>query len=137
MNGHIIFTIAKKELGANIRNSWIIIVALMYYILNYSIIHFSVSLAGFENQGNPQAIMLSLIHLQMYMLSLFALILSYDGMLKERELGTLDLLLSFQLRSSDLVLGKWLGYSATLIIAELLGFLPFSYSLIKIGILST
>ena len=134
MKWHIILTVAKKELVANIKNYWIIVVALVSYILNFSIVHFSVSFAGFENQGNPQAIMLSLIHLQMYVLSLFALILSYDGMLKEKELGTLELLLSFPLRSSDLVIGKWIGYSAVLLIATLLGFLPISYTLVKMGI---
>lgn len=134
MNWRVIKTVAKKEISANVKNYWIILVALISLILNYSIIHFTVSFAGFENQGNPKAILLSLMSLQMYLLTLFALIISYDGMLQERELRTLDLLLSFPLKSSDLVLGKWIGYSVVLMSAFLIGFLPWVYSLLQMGI---
>lgn len=134
MNWHIIKTIAKKEIITNIKNYWVVLVALVSYVLNYGVINFSVSFGGFENQGNPHAIMLSLIHLQMYVLPLFALVISYDGMLNEREQGTLDLLLSFPLKSSDIVLGKWLGYSTVLLIAIVIGFIPITYSLLASGV---
>lgn len=137
MNWHVIKTIARKEFIVNVKNYWVLSVAILIFILNGSIIRLDISFAGFEAQMDPSAILLSLIHLQMYVMPLFALIISYDGMLKERELGTLDLLLSYPLRSSDMVVGKWLGFSAVLSLSFLLGFLFPAYILMQLGIAYT
>ena len=59
-------------------------------------------------------LLLSLIHLQMYAVPLFAFVLSYAGVLAEREQGTLDLLLSYPIVYRDLILGKWLGFCSIL-----------------------
>ncbi len=134
MSYKIIAQVAQKTFMVNIKNYWLLLVAFILLVLNYGIIHFSVSMAGFNKQGNPQAIILSLIHLQMYVLSLFALLISYDGMLQERELGTLDLLLSYPLQSSEVVLGKWLGFNAILILAFLIGFGPSLFNLLDKGV---
>lgn len=134
MNWRIINLVAKKEIVYNIKNYWTMIVAAMLFVLNYGIVHFSVSFSGSATVVSPKAVILSVVHLQMYILPLFALIISYDGMLKERELGTLDLLLSYPLKSQDLVLGKWLGCSAVLTLAFLIGFLPSAYGFMQLGI---
>ena len=79
------------------------------------------SFAGPESAVDSRALLLSLIHLQMYVVPLFAFVLSYAGVIAEREQGTLDLLLSYPIAYRDLILGKWLGFSAILCVAVATG----------------
>ena len=109
MSWWVIRTVAKKEAKTNLRSPSFLSIALLLLILNFAVISFSVSFSGFEGQADPRAMLLSLINLQMYIVPLLALIVSYDGLLRERELGTLDLLLSDPLEFSDMVIGKWLA----------------------------
>ena len=109
MNTNIITPIAKKEVIDNCKNWWLIAVTLLFCIINIGIINFNSNFNGFSNQGKPQAILMSLTSVQMYLIPLFSLMISYDSILKERELGILKMLLSYPLNTSDLLLGKWLG----------------------------
>ena len=138
MNINAIYTIAKKEFFLNCKNTWIIIVAVLLTLMDYSIIHFNVSFSGGREYINSNSILTTLVHLQMYLIPLFSLILSYDGILKEKELGTLNLLLTYPLKSSDIVLGKWLGYALTLSLTIILSFMLPIYvlSTLNISILS-
>ena len=76
MNISAIYTIAKKEFFLNCKNAWIIIVSLLLALMDYSIIHFNISFAGGRQNINSMSIMTTLVHLQMYLVPLFALILS-------------------------------------------------------------
>ncbi|HJO23153.1 MAG: ABC transporter permease subunit [Myxococcota bacterium] len=134
MSWWVIRTVAKKEAKTNLRSPSFLSIALLLLILNFAVISFSVSFSGFEGQADPRAMLLSLINLQMYIVPLLALIVSYDGLLRERELGTLDLLLSYPLEFSDMVIGKWLGFSAVLGLAIILGFLLPAYRMFGSGI---
>ncbi|MCX7117908.1 MAG: ABC transporter permease subunit [Legionellales bacterium] len=118
----VIKLVARKELISLFKSYWFVFVAFLFFILNEGLLQFGIYFSGSSGHINPRAVMLSLIHLEMYLMPLLAFILSYDGMLKERELGTLDLLLSYPLVSADLVLGKWIGFTLMLSFSFLLGF---------------
>lgn len=128
-----ILSITKKEVLHSLKNCWILLIAVVFVLIDYSVINFSSTFGGFNNQTNPHALIMSLLQIQMYIIPLFAFIISYDSMLKEQELGTLNLLLTYPLRDCDLVLGKWLGHSCVIALAILLSFILPSYSLFKLG----
>jgi Cu-processing system permease protein len=114
-------TIARRELSKSVGNGWLLLVAGLLVISNGVVVRIGFSFAGPDVPVDPRALLLSLIHLQMYAVPLFAFVLSYAGVLAEREQGTLDLLLSYPIEFRDLILGKWLGYCTTLGFAIVIG----------------
>ena len=129
-----IWLIAKKEIIANIKNFWIMLVAGLLMVTNLSIVLFATVLTYSGSHTDPQALFLSLIHSHMYLIPLIALVLSYDGILKEQESGTLELLQSYPIGPYTLVLGKWLSYSIILTTVFLIGFLPAFIQFARIGV---
>ena len=73
---------------------------------------------------------LDLVFIVTIVLSLMALLLSYDAICGEREKGTLKLQLSNNVRRATLILAKWAGGSVTL-------FIPFLLSLLLSGLYIT
>lgn len=134
MNWLAISTIAEKEARSHVQNLWFPIAALLLFLLHLGLAKIGFSFMGSEGQIDTRATVLSLIHLQMYLVPLLAFILSYGGILAERELGTYDLLLAYPLSYRDILIGKWLGYSAIFALALLLGMGGASFFLHPLGI---
>jgi Cu-processing system permease protein len=126
--------IAQRELKKNIVNLWLPLVAGLLLIVNLVVVRIGFSIAGPESPVDARALLLSLIHLQMYVVPLFAFVLSYAGVLAEREQGTLDLLLSYPIVYRDLILGKWLGFCSVLGIAIVVGIAAAAASVVSSGV---
>ncbi|MEE9452197.1 MAG: ABC transporter permease subunit [Gammaproteobacteria bacterium] len=135
MNSYPILIIAQKEVLTHLKNYWVVLVACLILIMNIAI----TGILGtfFSTELDPRAILLSLIHLHMYIIPLVALILSCDSILKERELGTLELFYAYPLQSYALVMGKWLGHNIILFMVIVIGLLPISYHLYQLEVLLT
>ncbi len=108
------FTIAQKEFEDRLRNGWILAIALAFAIFALVI-----GLAGFGVAGNvgaadSETTLISLTSLAIYLVPLLGLLLGYDGISGEHEQGTLDLLRSYPVQATELILGKWLGLSMVL-----------------------
>jgi Cu-processing system permease protein len=114
MSALAVRAIAQRELKKSIGNLWLPLVAGLLLIVNLVVVRIGFAIAGPESPVDARALLLSLIHLQMYVVPLFAFVLSYAGVLAEREQGTLDLLLSSPIVYRDLILGKWLGFCSIL-----------------------
>ena len=121
MSALAIAAIARREFAKSVGNLWLPLVAFLLLIANLAVVRIGFSFAGPEDPVDSRALLLSLIHLQMYVVPLFAFVLSYAGVIAEREQGTLDLLLSYPIAYQDLILGKWLGFSAILCVAVATG----------------
>jgi Cu-processing system permease protein len=121
MSARAISAIARREFSKNVGNLWLPLVAFLLLVANLAVVRIGFSFAGPESTVDSRALLLSLIHLQMYVVPLFAFVLSYAGVIAEREQGTLDLLLSYPIAYQDLILGKWLGFSAILCVAVATG----------------
>jgi Cu-processing system permease protein len=106
-----VVVIARKEAWGQVRNYWFPVVSMLLLVLTVGVTRLGFSFVGEEQQVDIRAILLSLVHLQMYLIPLLSFILVYGGILSEREQGSLDLLLSYPLGYADIILGKWLGYS--------------------------
>lgn len=118
---NLILTIARKELEDHLRNGWVLAIA-----LTFAVFALVIAFAGFGFTGTLQAdsqenALLSLTSLVIYLAPLMGLLLGYDGIVGERERGTMDLLLSYPLHPGHLLVGKWLGLGAVLGLALALG----------------
>jgi len=134
MNINNIYKISIKEIKYNISNYWIFLSAFIFTALNFIIIYFSEIITGDYSQTDTRALLLSIIHLQMYLIPLLSFILSYDSILSEKEFGILDLILSYRISFIDILFGKLIGNTIVFIIAFFLGFLPVIIYLVLLGV---
>ncbi|MFT5521078.1 MAG: Cu-processing system permease protein [Enterobacterales bacterium] len=117
-----ILAVAEKELKDGLRNRWLIAITTIFVIMAGGISWFgsaSVGAIGFSSIANT---IISLSSLNVFLLPLIALLLSYNAIVGEDEDGTLLLLLTYPLTKAELLLGKFLGHSAILAIATFIGF---------------
>ncbi|HFL8824355.1 MAG TPA: ABC transporter permease subunit [Candidatus Azoamicus sp. OHIO1] len=128
------YKISKKEIRQNFNNYWFFLSASVFCFLNFVIVYFSESISGDYSQTDVRSLSLSIIHLQMYLVPLFAFILSYDSILSERESGMLDLILSYRITFFDVLMGKLIGNSILFSLSFILGFLPVFIYLVFLGV---
>lgn len=134
MNILNIYKIAKKEINFNFLNYWFLLTAFIFCTTNFMIIYFGETLSGDHSQTDIRSLSLSIIHLQMYLIPLLSFILSYDSILSENESGTLDLILSYKIDFSEILIGKLLGNSTIFTLSFMIGFLPILIYLYLLGI---
>ncbi len=114
--------IAQKEFKDGLRNRWLIAISLIFAIMACGLSWFgsaSVGSIGFSSIANT---IVSLSSLNVFLLPLIALLLSYNAIVGEDEDGTLLLLLTYPLSKGELLLGKLLGHTAILAFATSIGF---------------
>ncbi len=114
--------IAMKEFRDRIRNRWVIAVAIIFTLFALAITYFGSAQQGEVGLRNIEVTIASLVSLVIYLIPLIALILGYDAIVGERERGSLDLLLSMPITRLELLLGKFIGLSAALTSATVVGF---------------
>jgi len=134
MSALAVSAIAQREFKKSISNLWLPLVTGLLLVVNLGVTRIGFSFAGPDGSVDPRALLLSLIHLQMYAVPLFAFILSYAGVLAEREQGTLDLLLSYPIVYRDLIFGKWLGFCSILGVAIAIGIAAATPAMIAGGV---
>lgn len=114
--------VAEKEFKDGLRNRWLLAITLVFAIMASGLAWFgsaSVGAIGFSSIENT---IVSLSSLNVFLLPLIALLLSYNAIVGEDEDGTLLLLLTYPLTKGELLLGKLLGHTAILAIATIIGF---------------
>jgi len=79
MSALAVTAIAQRELKKNISNLWLPLVAGLLLIVNLGVTRIGFAFAEPESSIDSRALLLSLIHLQMYAVPLFAFVLSYAG----------------------------------------------------------
>lgn len=114
--------LAGKEFRDCIRNRWVLAVTAIFAAFALAITYFGAAQQGAVGFRGIEATIASLVSLVIYLVPLIALILGFDAIVGERERGSLDLLLSMPLTRAELLLGKFLGLSAALAGATLIGF---------------
>lgn len=114
--------IVAKEFRDCIRNRWMLAVTLIFAAFALVIAYFGAAQQGAIGFRGIEVTIASLVSLVIYLVPLIALILGFDAIVGERERGSLDLLLSMPLTRVELLLGKFLGLSAALACATLIGF---------------
>ncbi|PIP78601.1 MAG: hypothetical protein COW84_11490 [Gammaproteobacteria bacterium CG22_combo_CG10-13_8_21_14_all_40_8] len=117
-----ILAVVEKEFKDGLRNRWLIAITMIFCLMASGISWFgsaNVGTVGFSSIANT---IMSLSSLNVFLLPLIALLLSYNAIVGEDEDGTLLLLLTYPLTKGQLLLGKLLGHSLILAVATLVGF---------------
>lgn len=114
--------IAGKEFHDRIRNRWVLAISIVFAAFTLAISYFGAAAQGAVGFHGIEPLIASLVSLAIYLLPLIALILGFDALVGERERGTLNLLLSYPLTRTELLVGKYVGLAAALTCATLAGF---------------
>ncbi len=114
--------LAAKELRDGLRNRWIAAAIVLLAALALSLAFLGSAPVGAVKAGSLSLIIASLSSLTVYLLPLIALVLGYDALVGEAERGTLLLLLAYPVARWQVVLGKFLGHTAILAVAILIGY---------------
>ncbi|HJP30546.1 MAG: ABC transporter permease [Candidatus Latescibacteria bacterium] len=112
---HAALHLAVKEMSAHLRSWWIVIMGTVCALLSGLIGTYGFSFAS--GQAGAESVLVSLLHLQLYIVPLLGLVLAYDAVLGERESGMFDLHLSLGVSRWTFLVGKWIGLFACLAIA--------------------
>jgi len=114
-----IFYIAKKELMDNIRNTWIIIISIIFALLTIL-----ASYAGsYDKEWQSLELTISvMILIVQIVVSIIGLMLGYAAIGGEIERGSMNSLLSFPISRLEIIIGKFLGLGAVLSLTLLIGF---------------
>jgi len=114
-----IFYIAKKELMDNIRNTWIIIVSIIFALLTII-----ASYAGSYGQGwqDLDLTIVVMIMIVQITISIIGLMLGYASICGEIQRGSMNSLLSLPINRFEIIIGKFLGLGAVLSSTIIIGF---------------
>jgi ABC-type transport system involved in multi-copper enzyme maturation permease subunit len=118
MNPNTLYTIAKKEFMDNARNKWIIALTIIFIILTIA----ASVMAGGGEIGNMGDTVGALLSIASFLVPIIAIMLGYATISGEAESGALSVVLSYPVRRSEVLFGKFFGLGAVLCFSVLLGF---------------
>jgi Cu-processing system permease protein len=114
--------IAGQEIRVGFRNRWIVATTLLLAALALSLTLLGSAPTGTVGVDPLAVVVVSLSSLTIFLLPLIALMLSFDAVVGEQERGTLILLLAYPVARWEVVMGKFLGHTAILAVATVLGY---------------
>lgn len=104
-----IFSVARKEFKMNLKNRWIILLVLVFVALTVLVSFYGTASAGEDEwRGLRQTVLWMSTYME-YMVPIFGLILGYSSVVREKESGSLSLLLSYPVDRGEVLAGKFLG----------------------------
>jgi ABC-type transport system involved in multi-copper enzyme maturation permease subunit len=119
-----VYTVAKKEFTDHIRNRWILILIIVFIALTLvaSFLAGQQSLSSDKTLGGAEDTVVTLLSIAGFLMPLIAIMLGFSTIAGEAESGSLALVLSYPIRRSEVLLGKFLGLGAILAFTTLIGF---------------
>lgn len=117
-----ILIVAGKEFRDGLRNRWVLSITLVFAFLAIGLSYFGASASGVVGFTSLATTIVSLASLAIFLIPLIALLLAYDTIIGEEEQGTLLLLLTYPLRRSQLLMGKFIGHASIMAVSTLVGF---------------
>jgi Cu-processing system permease protein len=117
-----ILILAAKEFRDGLRNRWVAATIVLLGALALALSFLGSAPIGEIKVAVLEVSVVSLTSLSMYLLPLIALMLSFDALVGEIEHGTMLLLLTYPVARWQIIAGKFLGHTAILLVAILLGY---------------
>lgn len=117
-----VHVIAGQEIRVGLRNRWIVATTLLLAALALSLTLLGSAPTGTVGVDPLAVVVVSLSSLTIFLLPLIALLLSFDTVVGEQERGTLILLLAYPVARWEVVIGKFLGHTAILAVATVIGY---------------
>ncbi|MGB3899966.1 MAG: ABC transporter permease [Mesorhizobium sp.] len=127
-----ILLLAAKEVREGLRNRWVLAATGLLAALALTLAFLGSAPTGTVGAGALDVVVISLASLTIFIVPLIALLISHDAIVGEIDRGTMTLLLSYPVRRSQLLLGKFLGHIAILAFATCVG-----YGLAAVAVLAT
>lgn len=103
------FVVACKEFRDMARSFWLFAGSALFVLTSLAVIYGISALGGDFSFRPLPAVMNSLVMLDVFLIPLIAILISYDAFVGEKEQGTLLLLLTYPVSRSSLLVGKLLG----------------------------
>lgn len=114
--------IAWREIRDGLRNRWVVATTLLLAALALTLALLGSAPTGTVGAGRLEVTVVSLASLTIFLIPLIALLLSFDAIVGEFERGTMMLLLTYPVTRGQIILGKFLGHTAILAFATVLGY---------------
>jgi Cu-processing system permease protein len=122
MQPKIVWILARKELRDALRNRWFVLYTLAFIGLSLAFSYLALAgagIVGFAGFGRTAA---SLINLVLLIVPLMALTIGAQSLASERERNTLAYLLAQPISRADIFVGKYVGFTLSLLASLALGF---------------
>jgi Cu-processing system permease protein len=117
-----ILVMAGKELSDGLRNRWVLGATLLLAGLAFALTFLGSAPTGALGVKPLAVVVVSLASLTIFLMPLIALLISYDAIVGEVERGCMLLLLTYPVTRRQILLGKFLGHTAILAIATVVGY---------------
>jgi len=117
-----VFVLALGEIREGLRNRWVAASIVLLATLAFALSALGSAPTGTVNANALSVSVASLSSLSVYLLPLIALMLSFPALVGELERGTLLLLLTYPVARWQIVMGKFIGHLAILMLAVLVGY---------------
>ena len=117
-----ILIIAGKEVRDGLRNRWVAAATLLLGGLSLSLTFIGSAPVGTVGVDRLAVAVVGFSSLTIYLIPLIALLLSYDAIVGEIAQGTMLLLLTYPVRRTGVLLGKFLGHTLILAFATMVGY---------------
>ena len=114
--------IAQKEIRDNLRNRWVLAATILMFALALALGFMGSTPTGSVKVDPLTVTVVSLSSLSIFLVPLIAMLMAYDALIGEIERGTMALLLSYPISRWQILVGKFIGHTALLAIATLIGY---------------
>lgn len=101
--------ISKKEYLCTLKNPWMLIISLVFALLTVAVSFYGTAAETSPRWMDMEHTVRYLTAYVEYMVPILALILGYGSIVKERERGTMSLLLAYPVDRGEVLSGKFLG----------------------------
>ena len=117
-----IVTLASKEFRDGLRNKWVAGATLLLAALAFALTFVGSTPTGLLDVKPLAVTVVSISSLTIFLVPLIAFLLGYDAIVGEAERGCLLLMLTYPVSRFEILIGKFLGHSAILAFATLVGY---------------
>jgi Cu-processing system permease protein len=118
----VIISVAEKEFLNARRDMRVIAISAIFTLLALGIAYFGSAPTGQVSFRGFDVTVASLVSLAIFIVPLVALLLGYDAIVGEKEKSTLGLLLALPVTRAEVLIGKFVGLSGTLVLSITAGF---------------
>ncbi len=125
-NPKMVYSVAKKEFLDNIRNRWILIISILFFLIvigyTYVATVTPIPAGTDETEFFMQTTITGLLGIAPLLIPLIAVILGFNTIAGEAESGSLTVVLSYPVRRIEVLLGKLLGLGSVITLSTVIGF---------------
>ncbi len=122
MSTTVVRALVRRELGESLRSRWFMVYSGVFLLGALALTLFGLGGSEIYGYRGFAKVMAGLVHLALLFVPLMALFPATAAIAGEREIGSLEYLVSQPISFGELFLGKWLGVSLAVWLSLMVGF---------------